>query len=113
MSIFAGAGTLVLFRAASLSGQAKPPVTPAPASGGQGQDMDEPAPLPGKSPTKIMLEENQKDIRKNIEKLYKLASDLKAEVEKTDSTEVLSLSLLRKADEIEKLAHDIKSRAKG
>jgi len=38
---------------------------------------------------------------------------LKAEVEKTDSVQVLSLAMLRKADEIEKLAKEIKSRAKG
>jgi TolA-binding protein len=114
LSVFAGAGTLVMVRAASLGGQARPPsAPPPPASASQDQDMDEPAPPLGKSPTKIMLEENQKDIRKNIEKLYQLASDLKKEVEKTDSTEVLSLSLVRKAEEIEKLAHDIKSRAKG
>ena len=57
--------------------------------------------------------ENEKDIKKNIEKLYKLAAELKAEVEKTDSSQVLSLPLLRKAEEIEKLARDIKNRAKG
>jgi len=69
--------------------------------------------VPVKSPSKAMLEENEKDIKKNIEKLYQLATDLKAEVEKTDSSQVLSLALLKKADEIEKLAHDIKNRAKG
>ena len=69
--------------------------------------------MPAKSATKAILEENQKDIKKSIEKLFQLASDLKAEVEKTDSSQVLSLSLVRKAEEIERLAHDIKSRAKG
>ena len=68
--------------------------------------------MPGKSPTKAMLEANEKDIKKNIEKLYELATDLKAEVEKTDSSKVLSLTLVKKAEEIEKLAHDIKIRAK-
>ncbi len=63
--------------------------------------------------TKKVLEENEKDIKKNIEKLFQLASDLKTEVEKTDSVNVLSLAMLRKADEIERLAHDIKNRAKG
>jgi hypothetical protein len=34
-------------------------------------------------------------------------------VDKTDSAKVLSLAMLKKAEEIEKLAKDIKSRAKG
>ena len=63
--------------------------------------------------TKLILEANQKEIKKNIEKLYDLASELKAEVEKTDSVLVLSIAMLRKTDEIEKLAKEIRSRAKG
>jgi hypothetical protein len=70
-------------------------------------------PLPAKSPTKAMLEANEKDIKRNIEKLYQLATDLKAEVEKTDSARVLSLAMVKKAEEIEKLAREIKTRAKG
>jgi hypothetical protein len=75
---------------------------------------DEPLPNPGmKSPKKVLLEENQKEIKKNVEKLYELASQLKEEVEKTDATTVLSLAMVKKADEIERLAHHIKERAKG
>jgi len=59
------------------------------------------------------MEENEKDIKKKVEKLYDLATELKAEVEKTDSSKVLNLSLVRKAEEIEKLARDIKNRSKG
>ncbi|SRR5712692_5275806 len=62
---------------------------------------------------KLILEANQKEIKKSVEKLYDLASELKAEVEKTDSVQVLSLAMLRKTDEIEKLAKEIRSRAKG
>jgi hypothetical protein len=65
------------------------------------------------SPEKQMLEENNKDIRKKVERLYELATQLKAEVDKTDSAKVLSLNLVRKAEEIEKLARDIKIRSKG
>jgi hypothetical protein len=65
------------------------------------------------SAEKRMLEENQKDIKKKIDKLYDLATELKAEVDKTDSSKVLSLNLVRKAEEIEKLARDIKNRSKG
>ena len=69
--------------------------------------------LPEKPSTKAVLEENQKDIKKNVEKLFDLASQLKEQVEKTDSTTTLSLALVKKAEEIEKLARQIKERAKG
>jgi peptidoglycan hydrolase CwlO-like protein len=62
---------------------------------------------------KKRLEENEKDIKTKIERLYELATELKAEVDKTDSSKVLSLNLVKKAEEIEKLAHDIKNRSKG
>ena len=66
-----------------------------------------------KSPTKARLEENQKDIRKDIQKLFDLASQLKEQVEKTDATAVLSLAMVKKAEEIERLARQIKELAKG
>ena len=88
---------------------------------GRAQDPTRPPVRPGeddpngppKPSTKAILEENQKDIKKNIERLFDLASQLKEQVEKTDSTAVLSLALVKKAEEIEKLARQIKERAKG
>lgn len=68
---------------------------------------------PPKLDPKLILEANQKEIKKNVERLFDLASELKVEVEKTDSVQVLSLAMLRKTEEIEKLAKDIRSRAKG
>ena len=62
---------------------------------------------------KAILEEHQKDMKKNIEKLFQLASELKEAAEKTDATTVLSLAIVRKTEEIEKLAHQIRERAKG
>jgi len=78
------------------------------ASGGEGANPHFPP-----NASKTMLEERQKNIRKDVEKLYSLASQLKAEVEKTDATTVLSLAMLKKAEEIEKLAKQIKDHAKG
>ncbi|HEY6946194.1 MAG TPA: hypothetical protein VI431_13725, partial [Candidatus Acidoferrum sp.] len=63
--------------------------------------------------SKAILEANQKDIKKNIERLFQLASELKADVEKTDSVQVLSVAMIKKAEEIEKLAKSIRSRAIG
>jgi hypothetical protein len=63
--------------------------------------------------TKAILEQHQKDIKKDVDRLYDLAKELKTEVEKTDATAVLSLAMVKKAEEIEKLAKQIKDHAKG
>ena len=60
-----------------------------------------------------ILKENQKNIKKNVERLFELAEELKKEVEKTDAADVLSLQMVRKAEEIEKLARQIKNLARG
>jgi hypothetical protein len=75
------------------------------------KDDEDPKPLT--PPSKVVLQANDKDIKKSVERLFQLASELKAEVDKTDSAQVLSLPMVRKAEEIEKLAKEIKSRAKG
>ncbi|HKN77144.1 MAG TPA: hypothetical protein VJW94_18345 [Candidatus Acidoferrum sp.] len=111
LTMLASAGTLAILRTENQAGQAKP--TGRPPATDPNQDPEASGPLTEKSPTKMLLEANEKDIKKNIEKLYQLAMDLKTEVEKTDSSQVLSLALVKKAEEIERLAHDIKTRAKG
>jgi len=99
-----GAATLLL---GSTQGLGQDPTRPPLRPGTEDPDG------PAKASTKAILEENQKDIKKNIERLFDLASQLKDQVEKTDSTAVLSLALVKKAEEIEKLARQIKERAKG
>jgi len=74
-------------------------------------DPDDPnAPVASR---KAVLEEHQKNIKKDIEKLFDLAKDLKDEVDKTDATAVLSIAMLKKTEEIEKLAKQIREHAKG
>ena len=55
--------------------------------------------------------ERKKQISDDSAKLLKLATELKAEVEKT-SKDTLSLNVIRKADEIERLAHNVKEKMK-
>ena len=71
------------------------------------------SPVPAGATKKALLEQRQKDIKKDIEKLFDLATQLKAEVEKTDATTTLSLAMVHRAEEIEKLARQIKDSAKG
>jgi hypothetical protein len=62
---------------------------------------------------KVVLTHNQLEIREDTQKLFALASALKEQVNKTDSATVLSLPLVQKAEEIEKLANQIKNLARG
>ena len=55
----------------------------------------------------------QQELRSDVSKLYEMVADLKEQVEKTDATSTLSLSVVKKAQQIEKLAKQIKERAKG
>ena len=70
----------------------------------------EPLPKPG---ARALLKLNQKELKREVQRLVELAQALQKEVEKTDSADVLSLPLVRKAEEIEKLARHIKSLARG
>ena len=68
---------------------------------------DVPPPLPPPDP-KRQLKENQKTLRRDADHLLELAQDLKDEAYNTEQTGVLSLSLIHKAEEVEKLAHQMK-----
>jgi hypothetical protein len=48
----------------------------------------------------------------DTQKLVALANELKVDVDKT-TKDTLSLDVIRKADEIEKLAHNVKEKMKG
>ena len=103
---------MVAFSVRSQAFAAQNPVPPSPVPRRDPGDRDDStSPPPGAR--KAVLEQNQKDIKKDVEKLYELASDLKTEVDKTDATVILSLAMVKKAEEIEKLAKQIKDRAKG
>jgi hypothetical protein len=56
--------------------------------------------------------ERQAALRKDTEKLLKLAEELKTSVDKS-SDSVLSLDVVRKAEQIEKLAHSVKDKMRG
>lgn len=59
-----------------------------------------------------VLEHNQEEIQQDIRKLYSLAQQLKQQVDKTKSADVLSLNLVDNAKKIEDLAKQIKNLAK-
>jgi hypothetical protein len=70
-----------------------------------------PPPFPELNP-KWQLKENQKKLRHDANQLLELAKALKEDADETEEVNVLSLSLVRKAEEIEKLAKQIKGLAR-
>jgi len=76
-----------------------PPANPSPAAVPSSQN--------GASNPNVASAERRKQIADESAILLKLATDLKAEVDKT-TKDTLSLNVIRKADQIEKLAHNVK-----
>lgn len=58
------------------------------------------------------LLENEKAFREGVESLYQLTSELRDELQKTPTTEIFSLRIVKKTEEIEKLAKRLKTQAK-
>lgn len=56
--------------------------------------------------------QRQEELKKDTEKLLELAMELKQSVDKTDEN-TLSLEVIKKADQIEKLARSVKEKMKG
>ncbi len=61
---------------------------------------------------KMREEERQKRLIADTDKLLALATQLHEDVAKTDR-HILSIDVVKRADEIEKLAHSVKEREKG
>jgi len=56
--------------------------------------------------------QRQAELKRDTERLLKLSTELKDYVDKTNEN-VLSLEVIKKAEEIEKLAHSVKSKMRG
>jgi nitric oxide reductase activation protein len=73
---------------------------------------DEPRRKMEREMAKRANQERQADIKRDTEKLLKLATELKESVDKTTES-TLSLDVVKRAEEIEKLAHSVKEKMKG
>jgi len=60
---------------------------------------------------KAMNDDRHKKLSADVERMLALTNELKSEVDKTNKDE-LSVEVIRKAGEIEKLAHDVQARMK-
>jgi hypothetical protein len=104
----------VLFSVCSLAqglGQrpGPPPIVPGKGDSGDNNTMQQQV---ARDLAKKANEDRQKTLKNDTDKLLKLASELKEDVDKSNEN-VLSLDVIKKAEQIEKLAHSVKEKMKG
>ena len=77
-----------------------------------------PQPLPPESTHNskrdtIILKANREAITKDVTRMSELVDELQKDFKQSDTTEILSLDVLRKSEEIEKLAKQIRDLVRG
>jgi hypothetical protein len=103
-----------LFLLLAISGNAQSHQGPAPRIDGTvaPADEDEARDRIARDMAKKANQERQALLKSDTDKLVKLAGELKDYVDKSNEN-ILSLEVLKKAEEIEKLAHSVKDKMKG
>jgi hypothetical protein len=106
---------LAMFFAATLPSSFSQSVPPPPQMPNPTQPQ--PSEEPGraemeKEMAKKANEERQAQLKRDTDRLLKLATELKTDVDKTTQN-TLSVDVVKKAEEIEKLAHSVKEKMKG
>jgi hypothetical protein len=86
--------------------------SPPPPAEPPNQEADTQRPDP-RAAKRMLLLQNEKEFRAGVERLYQLTGELRDEVGNTPTTDVLSVRMYKKTEEIEKLAKRLKARAKG
>jgi len=89
-----------------------PPPPPQPAETPNPAEMHS-DPRATAAARRARMQQNEKEFREGVERLYQSTSELREEVQKTTTTEVLSVHMVKKTEGIEKLAKLLKNKAKG
>ena len=89
-----------------------PGLPQTPGSSNPADPSDPTGPGRAERQAKLQNVDRQKRLVADTEKLLALATDLKEQVDKS-TKDTLSVDVIKKADEIEKLAHSVKERMKG
>jgi hypothetical protein len=109
-TLLVGASVTALNSALGLTQQgSNPPVHVPPANPNPGVPV---VPPPFRTPTHAELRKNQQEITKEVNELFTLAQQLKRQAEKSDASEELSVALIDKTEQIEKLAKKIRDLAR-
>ena len=59
------------------------------------------------------MQQNEKEFRAEVDQLYQLVVELKREVDVTPTTDIFSVSMYKRTEEIEKVVKHLKAKAKG
>lgn len=86
---------------------------PPPPADPDEQDKNAPQGIDPQTAKRVMAAKNEKEFREGIEKLYQMATELRDELALAPKMNVLSVRMYKKTEEIEKLAKQLKSKAKG
>ncbi len=79
---------------------------------GQRQEQAKPDPELEKKMAKQRLQERYKNLKRDSEKLLELATELKQQVDKSNEN-VLSIDVMKKCEQIEKLAKSVRTKMQG
>jgi hypothetical protein len=112
-ALAAAGGLVALPLAAQQQENANPGMPKRPEPGDPTRQDQNGQPTDPKVLRRAMTAQNEKEFRAGVAKLYEMTGDLKAEVEKTMPTDVLSVRIYKKMEEIEKLAKQLKGKIKG
>jgi hypothetical protein len=65
------------------------------------------------STKRAAMQQNEKEFRTEVDRLYRLVVELKREVDETPTTDIFSVKMFKRTEEIEKVVKQLKARAKG
>ncbi len=105
---------LLVFSGVAAHGQVMgPPPDASTPAGPQRREPEDPWTVQQKKElAKKQNEARQQEIKKDTDKLLELATELKEYVDKTNS-DILSMDVIKKAEQIEKLAKSVREKMKG
>jgi hypothetical protein len=110
-----GALILLVLHVSDARAQIVNPDTPEASQSGNQRQKDTDTPWMVEQKRELAKKRNvarQQEIKKDTDKLLELATQLKQYVDKTNE-DILSTDVIKKADEIEKLAHSVREKMKG
>jgi hypothetical protein len=73
----------------------------------------EPVPVRGPKRDRAMLKANHEAIAKDVTRMSELVDELQKQLKENDTTDILSIDVLRKSEEIEKLAKQVRGLVRG
>jgi hypothetical protein len=99
---------------AAHTGEKRPGLpAPPPSADPDAQDQNAPKGVDPQTAKRVMAAKNEKEFREGVEKLYQMATELRDELAQAPKMNVLSVRMYKKTEEIEKLAKQLKNKAKG